>query len=151
MKRFLIFSLFLALAACGSDSTGPEVSYESIAGSYQGALVGNNNGILMESIFSLSIAQSSGDLSGTWSMTGTLTDGISTVPFQGTGNLSGTIQSGDNPSVNLRITNACSNYRADFSGVYDSPNRKLTINGPVDILDGCEVVLTYPSTIILTR
>jgi len=151
MRRFMLTSLVLLLSACGSDSTGPKVNYESIAGSYQGVMAGNSDGILMEAIFSLSIAQSSGDLSGTWSMTGTLSDGISAAPVQGTGNLSGTIQAGDNPSVDIRITNACPNYRADFSGVYDNQNRKLTINGPVDILDYCDVVLSYAGTIILTN
>ncbi len=154
--RFFAAATTLLLVACG-DSTGPEPTgptgptYESIAATYAGALVGNAQGIALTATFSITITQTGGDLSGSWSLVGTLNDGVVSVDVQGTGTLSGSIASGQNPSVNLTIRNACANYEARFSGAYDSANRRLTIGGPVDILDGCTVVITYQSTIILDR
>jgi hypothetical protein len=131
MKRLLAVSVALSLTACGSDSTGPQ--YESIAGSYQGVMAGITDGITLAATFGVTVTQSSGNLLGSWSLAGTLTDGFSSVPIQGTGNLAGIIQPGQNPSVNLRIKNLCPSYHADFSGVYDSPNQTLTVSGPIDI------------------
>jgi hypothetical protein len=86
-------------------------------------------------------------------MTGTLTNGSSSVPVQGTGSLSGTIGAGTNPSVNITFRlGGCPNYSAAFSGAYDTSNQKLTLSGPVDIVDqNCTVQIRYNSTIILSR
>jgi hypothetical protein len=98
--------------------------------------------------------QTSGNITGSWALQGILDDGFDTFLAQGTGSITGTIAAGSNPSVNLTVrTGECPNYQAHFSGAYDSANRRLTISGPVDFFaaNTCTVVLTYPSTIILTR
>jgi hypothetical protein len=115
-------------------------------------LTGATQGVAISATFSLTIAQTAGSLSGSWSLSGQLTDGVSAVPITGTGSLTGTIASGGNPSVNITVKNACPNYQANFSGAYDSVNHKLTVSGPADILnDACAVVLSYPSIIVLSR
>ena len=144
------------LAGCGGDSgTGPAPAptFENIAGTYAGVLVGISQGVAMEAIFSLTITQSSGNLSGSWSLAGTLNDGVIVVDIIGSGTLSGTIASGQNPSVNITFTNGlCPNHQDTFSGTFDSANNVITLNGPIDILDeNCAVFLSYPSVIILTR
>jgi hypothetical protein len=161
--RVRLLSLALVssvLSACGGDSaTGPgsnppAPTFENIADTYAGILVGIAQGIALDGTFSVTITQSAGTLSGSWSISGTLTDATGSVFIQGTGSLSGTINSGQNPSVNITITTGlCPNYQAVFSGAYDSTNRRLTLSGPIDILDlnSCNVLLTYPSTIILIR
>lgn len=151
--RPMVAALVLVGAACGSESTGPTATYDSIAGSYSGFLVGVAQGVALEATFSLTIAQTGGDLSGSWALQGTLDDGFQLFGVQGTGTLNGSIGTGNNPSVNLVVrSGGCPNYQASFSGAYDSSNRRLTISGPVDILDGsCAVVLRYQSTIILNR
>jgi hypothetical protein len=136
---------------CGGDSTGP--SYENITGTYAGVLVGISQGVELDATFTLTITQSQSTLGGSYSLVGTLTDGIDVVALQGTGTLSGTIASGNNPSVNLTVTpGLCPNIARTFSGAYDSANRVLTISGPVSIFNAsCQVVLVYSSTIILSR
>jgi hypothetical protein len=117
-------------------------------------MVGLSQGVALNSIFSLTISQSGGTTAGTWGLSGTLNDGVSTVNVAGTGSLSGSVAAGNNPSVNLTVrTPACPNYQAQFSGAYDSANRRLTIAGPIEFFaaNSCNVVLRYSATIILTR
>jgi hypothetical protein len=157
--RFVPVLLF-ALVACSSDgSTGPDtssktLSYETIAGTYSGAMVGLSQGVAMNSVFSLTINQSSGTTAGTWGLSGTLSDGFNSLQVAGTGALDGTVAAGTNPSVNLTIkSSVCPAYRANFSGAYDSVNKRITITGPVDFFaaNSCTVALTYNTTIILNR
>ena len=147
-------ALFAALVACSGDSTGPDSNYETIAGSYAGVLGGISQGVALDATFSLTITQTAGDLQGSWALQGTLDDGFDLYDVQGTGTLSGTINPGNNPSVNITIrTGFCPNYQAQFSGAYDSANRRITIAGPIEFFaaNTCTVVLRFPSTIILTR
>lgn len=102
--------------------------------------------------FGVTINQSKGSLSGSWSMQAQVSGGVSVANVQGTGSLTGTIGSGSNPSVNITIRGSCPNYEAQFSGTYDSANRRLTLIGPIDILNqDCTVALRYPSTVVLNR
>jgi hypothetical protein len=147
-----LFVVFL-LASCGDSTTAPDATFEDISGAYSGTMAGTTQGFDMEADFILTISQDRGDLSGNWTQAGVVTDGFDFWEIQGTGTHSGTIAPGNNPSVNLTVqTASCPNYSAEFSGAYDSSNRRLTIAGPVEILgDDCSVVLSYPMTIILTR
>ncbi len=143
--------MLLAIASCGDDGTGPETTFESLAGTYTGGIVGISQGVLLDAALSVTIIQSGGDLSGSYGVTGTLTEGALVVPIFGTGSFVGTIAAGQNPSVNITLTNQCPNYSAHFSGALDSANDLLTLSGPIHILDGCTIFLTYPSTILLRR
>jgi hypothetical protein len=155
MRRHILILLFsVCLVACGDSGTGPaSQSYNDISGSYSGTLAGLSQGIALNAIFSLTLAQNSPSLSGTYALTGTLNNGSGAAPVQGTGTLSGTIASGNNPSVNIAVRFAgCPNRSDQFSGAYDTANRRITITGPVNFFDtGCNVVLTYQTTIILNR
>ena len=155
ISSVLLISVLTGVVGCGGDgATGPGKTYESIADSYAGAMVGVSQGITLNAVFSLTITQNAGSLSGSWSLSGDLSDGFETVDVLGTGTLTGTVASGNNPSVNITVrTPLCPNYQAQFSGAYDSTNRRLTIAGPVDFFadNSCNVVLSYPTTIILTR
>jgi hypothetical protein len=147
--------LFLFLAACGGDSpTSPAQEFESIAGNYTGEMVGLSQGVALDAVFGISISQTSGSASGNYTLSGTLNDGTTQLSIAGAGPLSGTVASGTNPSVNLTIkVPGCPNYQANFSGAYDSANRRLTITGPVEFFqyNSCTVALSYQTTIILTR
>jgi hypothetical protein len=155
MRTTLILPLMLfGIAACGGDSPTEPAAYQSIAGSYAGVMVGVSQGVTANTQFSLTIAQSSGSLSGTYAINGTLSDGVNQVNVQGTGPMTGTIAAGNNPSVNLTVrVPACPSYSAHFSGAYDSANRRLTITGPVEFFQSgtCTVGLSYATTIILNR
>jgi hypothetical protein len=152
-RMIVAAALAFALGACGSDSTGPSEQFESLAGTYAGLMTGVSQGIAMEATFSMTFTQSRGDLGGSYALQGVLTDGFDWIDVIGTGSLSGSITSGNNPSVNVTVTPGfCPARTAHFSGSYDSANRRLTLVGPIQIYnDACQVVLTYPTTVILTR
>lgn len=154
-RHALLLTLLSGIVACGGDGgTGPGPTYESIAGTYSGTMVGLAQGVAMNSTFSLTISQTGGSTSGTWALSGVLNDGVDALNVTGTGTLTGTVSTGNNPSVNITVrTPACPDYQAAFSGAYDSANRRLTIVGPVEFFaaNSCTVVLSYAATIILTR
>jgi hypothetical protein len=117
-------------------------------------MVGISQGIALNATFRFTISQNQGELTGTFGLSGTLNNGVSSLDVASTGPLTGSIAAGNNPSVNITVRNpACPSYRATFSGAYDVSNRRLTIVGPVEFLadNSCSVALSYPSTIILTR
>ena len=162
MRRVLTYAAFVASAsfiglACGGDDNGtptdPGPTYENIAGTYAGAIAGISQGITLNATFTLTITQSGGTLGGSSSIAGTLTDGVDVVQVQGSGTISGTIGSGDNPSVSITSTSGvCQNVSTSWSGTYDSTNHVITLNGSLPILDAsCQTVLSYSGTIILYR
>ncbi len=153
MRRMMAAVALVGTVACGGDSTGPSASYETIAGTYAGELGGVSQGVALVGDFTLTISQSSGSLSGTYGIDGALSDGINAVAVAGSGTLTGTIAAGNNPSVNLTIRpSICSQRTAQFSGTYDSANRRITLQGPVYILENdCSIFLTYPMNVILQR
>jgi hypothetical protein len=111
-------------------------------------------GIALNSTFSLTITQTQGSLGGSWGLSGVLDHGVSTLNVAGSGTHVGSIAAGNNPSVNLTVrVPSCPSHQAQFSGAYDVANRRLTISGPVVFFaaNSCTIVLSYPSTIILTR
>ena len=139
------------LTACGSDVAAP--TFEDISGTYTGQMSGISQGVALSALFSVTLTQNQGELSGSWALQGVLSDDFGSAPTQGTGPLTGTIGSGNNPSVNVTVrTGSCPNYSAPFSGTYDSANRRLTITGPVEILtETCAVLLTYSAVMVLVR
>jgi hypothetical protein len=144
----------LLLSACGGDgNTGPNPTYQSIAGSYAGAMAGVSQGVVLDADFSLTLNQTQGNLSGSYALVGTLNEAGTLYEISGTGVLTGTVGTGDNPNVTISVQPAlCQSQTAQFAGAYDSTNRRLTITGPVEFFDdGCNVILTYQMTIILDR
>ena len=146
ISRFSVVLVVTFLTACGGDD-GTGVSFETLAGTYVGPLIGTSQGVILGANLSVTITQSSGSLSGSYAISGTLTEGAVVVAILGTGSFTGTIAAGLNPSVNLTLTNQCPNYSASFSGALDSANNLLTISGPVHVLDSCTILLTYQSTL----
>ena len=156
-RSMVLIPLLTLLAACGgsSDPTAPPPpppTYQSIAGSYAGPISGLTQGIALNAVASLTIAQTAGTTSGSWALTGTLNDGVSFVNVAGAGSMTGTVASGNNPSVTLIFsTPACPNYRANFSGSYDTANHRLTVSGPIEFFAAgtCTVALSYQEILIL--
>jgi hypothetical protein len=145
-----LFTLFVT-AACAGDSTGPQ--YNDISGTYAGLMSGVSQGVALQGTFSLTITQDRGALGGSYAMQATLNNGSVIVPVQGTGALSGTVAAGSNPSVNLTVTpGLCPSRGGQFSGTYDTANRRLNLLGPVHIYDtSCTPVLTYQMNFVLNR
>lgn len=115
-------------------------------------LAGVSEGIGLIGDFSITIIQTGGELGGSWSMVGEITDGFDSLDVAGTGTLAGSIGPGENPSVSLSVRGSCPDYEVTFTGAYDSANGLLTLSGPVDILNqDCTIALRYPMTILLSR
>jgi len=142
--------LAVLLVACGADSaTSPAGSYADISGSYSGPISGTSQGVTLSATLSLTIAQNGGSVSGTEAVVGTLNG----TPGSGTGTFTGTIAPGNNPSVNLAVTDSdCPAFHQSYSGAYDSANHRLTMTGPFPIFNpDCSVALTYSLTLILSK
>ena len=154
MRRLVLPLVALAAFACGGDGgTGPQ-SFADISGTYAGAMSGTTQGILMQADFTLTITQSAGSLGGSYGLTGTLTDGVSTVSLIGSGSITGTIASGNSPQVAVTVRSGiCPNVTATYTGSYDTVNRIVTLRGSVPITDtNCQVVLDYTNMVlVLTR
>jgi hypothetical protein len=150
-RSFLLLFTCVVLAACGSDATGPQ--YNEVSGSYAGVMAGVSQGVALQANFSLTISQTGGSLGGTYALQGAVSDGLSSLPVQGTGVLNGSVSSGSNPSINVTIVPAgCPNRAVQFSGTYDTSNRRLNLAGPVQLYDNaCTPVLTYHLNMVLNR
>jgi len=157
IAKSLIPLLVVLASACsggGGDSTAPPPSYNDVSGSYSGPMSGIDQGVIITADFAVTIGQNASTLSGTYALTGQITDGVTTAVIQGTGTLAGTIAAGTNPSVNLTAhSGSCPNHSATFSGSYDTSNQRMTITGPVQIYstDCSSVLLTYQTTFILNH
>lgn len=151
---FPIIALAALTAACGGDNgTGPQ-SYADISGTYAGAMSGTTQGILLQADFSLTITQSGGSLGGSYGLTGTLSDGVTTVSLIGSGSITGTIAAGNAPQVTLTARSGlCAGVTTTFTGSYDTVNRIVTLRGSIPVTDtNCQVALTYGNmVIVLTR
>jgi hypothetical protein len=115
-------------------------------------MAGTSQGVSANLLFGFTIGQTDGDITGSWSYTGKLNDGSTTLDVTGTGTLEGTVEAGQNPSLNFKIKTAtCPDYEATFSGGYDSDSHRLTVRGPVEFFNyqTCDVGLTYQATIVL--
>jgi len=156
-RRHALIPILAAVVACGSSgSSGPSPTYDNIAGTYGGAVAGTSSGVALQGTISLTVTQSGASLGGSYSVAGTLFDGVTTVQSNETGSLAGTIASGSNPSVNVTATSRRSvGYglcfiQTDFSGTYDSTNHVLALTGTIPFFDArCHLVMTYPNTVIV--
>ena len=151
MRKQLWALMALAVVACGGDSTGPSDSYERIANTWVGEIEGISQGVAMVADFTLTISQSGGSLSGTWALDGAISDGIDAAGIAGSGTLTGSIASGNNPSVNITIRRSvCPNNTMTLSGSLDSANDRITLVGPIDLLyDDCTLFRRFQLTLLL--
>ena len=147
--RYGLMATAILLAACssGADSTAP--TYDDVSGSFAGPISGTSQGVTLNANVVLTITQASGTLSGSYALTG-IANG---TQISGTGTISGTVTSGNNPSVNLHVVIAgCPSVQNPYSGSYDSANRRLTITGPLYLLNSnCTIAVTYQLTLVLSK
>jgi len=150
-RATLLLVLPLALA-CG-DATGPDESFENVSGTFQGELGGQSQGIALDGVFELQLVQNDGQLSGSSAVVGTLFDGVTTLPISGTSTVTGSVESGDNPSVSITTTSTtCPTQITTFNGSYNSETRQITLTGNVDLTDGnCDVFLTFPGFLLVLQ
>ncbi len=102
---FVPFLVILASACSGGGggTTAPPPSYNDVSGSYSGPMSGVDQGVAIIAEFTVTVGQNGPTLSGSYALTGELTDGVNTVAISGTGTLAGNIAAGTNPSVNITV------------------------------------------------
>jgi hypothetical protein len=110
-----------------------------------------SQGVAFAADLDVNFEQSSGRISGSFALSGILTAETLSAPIRGTGNLTGTIDRGLDPSVNITFVNQCPGYSAHYSGSFDSATTLLTISGPAHILLDCVIVMTFETTILMEQ
>jgi hypothetical protein len=150
-RAALLLLLPLALA-CG-DSTGPGESFEQVSGGFAGEILAQSQGVQLEGVFELQLTQQGGTLSGTSAVIGTLFDGVVTLPISGTSTITGSIASGENPSMSITTrSTTCPNQVTTFNGSYNSSTRQITLTGNVGITDeNCQTFLTFPGFLLVLQ
>ena len=149
LKSFSVLLAVLAVLGCGSSDAMTAPSYADVSGSFAGPISGTSQGVVLSANVVLTITQTSGTLSGSYALTGTANG----TAISGTGTMSGTVAPGNNPSVNLNVVIAgCPAVQNSYSGSYDSANRRLTITGPLYLLNAnCTIAVTYQLTLVLGK
>ena len=153
---FLVLMLAVPVQGCGSDSTGPDVTYVNIAGTYAGTITATTqyNGaiVYLNSDFSMILNQNGSNLSGTDSGNGTISDGFgNSIAIGGTNNITGTVGSGSNPSVTVTEQNLdCPNQNDTWHLQY--ANRLITGTMQISIFDNsCSTVMTFSNISVALR
>jgi hypothetical protein len=145
--RYGMVVVGLLIPACGGDVTS--TTYADVSGTFAGPISGTSQGSTLSATLTLTVVQNGASLSGTHRIAGT----INGTAISGTTIFAGEVTSGSNPSVDV-MTNVqnCPTVHATYSGSYDSANRRLTMTGPLDVLDAdCSVILTFSLTLVLTK
>ena len=113
-----------------------------------------HQGVQFSGSLSLSITQSKGTLGGTYSTTGTLSDGVQSGPVTGTGQITGTIGAGTNSTVTIQLkTSTCPSAISQITGVRDSANRRVVLTGAANIYysDTCEIFHSHPMQLTIQQ
>ncbi len=146
------------MPGCGGSPSAPtsSVAFENVAGTWTGKVGGVTQGVTLDGTITLTLQQSSGVLTGGYSVQGTLSNPIQTSPLQGSVTLTGTVASGANPFVNITTRSVpCPNLPGEnWSGSFSNQTGVLTITGTGHVINAppaCTIALSYPQTIALTR
>jgi hypothetical protein len=164
MTRPTTLTLALAfLVACGGDSpTAPEPPpvFPSIAGAYSGALVGTapwqgqeaGSTINLEAAFAFSVSQTQGNLSGSYSLSGSALGcipslGCATDVLSGSGSFTGTVT--ESGTIRIDFEPLCGS-TPSWTGTTLSGG-SWEIRGTFTLYDACSVVAQFNSTILMQR
>ena len=142
-----------ACSACGGKST-TDPTYADLSGRYSGDVSGVSQGQVISAVFSLVMTQAKGSTSGTSEMNGYIGSGSAAPAFGSPGTVKGTVGSGIDPAVAFTITsNACPAHTTQFSGTYNTANKKLILNGTLELYSAtsCAVTYSFPSTLLLVK
>ena len=92
----------LTFAACDLFSSEPD--FDNLGGSYHGTINGAGSGFTVNGSLTATLNQTGGHLTGHWTISGTISDGVDTAVWQSTENFTGTVAEGRNPQVSLTFT-----------------------------------------------
>ena len=141
------------LSGCG-DKSSTEPSYADLSGRYTGNVAGVSNNVVIAGVFALIMTQSGAATSGTSEMNGFIGSGSAAPAFAVPGVAKGAVGSGVDPSFTVSLTsNACPTHTMTFAGTYQSANKRLVLNGTVEIYASgtCAVSYSCPATLLLMK
>ena len=159
-RPILSVALAAVLAACGDAEPplaplAPELPNlePSLVGTFYGSFHGLDQGVGLAATVTFTFAESSGLLTGTFSIQGRLDDGENPTDIAGSGLLAGTVTADDRAAVTFTAQpQFCQGHTENFAGIYDRVTGVLGIGGQVVVLNGsCVVVLTYPIDLAMRR
>ena len=145
------------LSACGEGSgTDPVTEDErDLTGTFGGgfASVGDSAALLGYLTLELTEERSTGALTGGFALEATVDDGAFQQPIAGGGPLIGGVSPTEIALLYFTATpDFCPSQPVEFTGTYDRRYGTLLVGGQIHVLDAdCAVLLTFPSTISLTR
>jgi hypothetical protein len=143
------------LIGCGDNVVGPSATtQENIAGIWNGRVSGVSQGVTLDGTITLTLEQTIGNLTGGYSVVATLTNPTQQSSLQGSVVLTGSVAQGTNPSVSFTTRSVpCPALAPElWSGAFASRDGVLTISGTAHVITAtCQIVLSYPQTIRLTR
>jgi|CXWL01.1.fsa_nt_gi hypothetical protein len=150
MRRIFPLALLLALG-CNDSPTGGGI-YNAMAGTYTGPVSGTVNGSAMTGTFTITLKQTDGSLSGSYTYEANLQGGVATM----NGTVSGTLTEGDYPTVTLDLEHgSCANVTARHTGTYDAGVHRLTVTGGFDVVNtvnsACTISSRLSTTAVLQR
>lgn len=154
LASFLITAVLgTSTTACGGDGgTGSGGAlYQDVAGEYTGAFSGDDQGTALAAVMTISLEQDHSQLDGWFHWSGAIDDGdVYLEVFLG-GELTGSLTTGDSPSISLAATvPSCPGYAAAYTASHDPASRTLTIEGQIDVLSPyCNVAFSYDLSIPL--
>lgn len=144
----------LVVAACGGNTTTPSAAPVDLTGSFSGVVSSSAEGMVLEGLVTLEISQSRSTLSGSSVVQGVLRSGGQVLPLYGTGPLRGSVASGHNPSVTVRVRSSqCPAVEETLTGSFDQASGQLRLSGamPVLSLATCTPLVTFRVSLTMTR
>ncbi len=143
-----VLGVSIVVAAC----TDPLV-YDDLSGDFSGSFTSvEPGGQQFDGVFSLSLTQVEGAVTGSFEIDGTIM-GQGSVETTTTGGVVATIPLGEHPTFQVDIAYSfCPQDTIGFAASFDSSTETLTLVGDLDIPNSsCNVLTAYPINVALTR
>jgi hypothetical protein len=146
-----------SLSACGDGSGTDPVSEEesALTGTFGGQFLSVGDSSALTGYLTLELTEdaATGGLTGAFALEATIDDGEFQQPIAGGGPLVGGVSPSQIALLYFTATpDFCPSQPVEFTGTYDRRYGSLLVGGQIFVLDAdCAVLLTFPSTISLTR
>jgi len=129
-SRAIVCAVMALLMGCGCDSTGPELTWAKVAGTYAGEVSGGSAYGQLAGTLTLTLTQDGEKLAGSYVMTGNVTAPISPGPVSVTGPVVGYLEfKGESPILTLSFYEPnCGTHGYASYGGYHSPAREVRLN-----------------------
>jgi hypothetical protein len=136
-----------SVAGCESGSSSPPLAGRELGGTYSGPVTGASEDGALEAVLTVSIEHEDGQLSGAYSIRGSITFGELAANIEGEGSHTGAVFPGDPAPLYLEIRNGlCPDHVSELGGRFHRGTGLLELGGALDVLGpDCSVLASYQS------